>query len=666
MEEPYLVCHQGYYEYLMGTLSRLDALMDTHLVLAANELASVHGFVLAALSSCIQALPRVTNHSATTYILLRELDPWGVRCILEYFHSGALIVPKQNLPCMNSILQALDISLGSEYYESEEAVHFSLSQTLKASVIDSIWLHRERNFDVKILTKGMHEAFAHAAILSACSEQLSTLFRASHAGRPSLIVLLDFHLEDVECLLRFCYKGEVEIARDRAPYIGRLAKILGIKDLYSMASGLGHQGDHQAESTCAKVMTKISCWEHRETTRKIFRTLFEKESLSDIQLICSDHTFKVHSAVLNLSPYFKPLFELSDWRHSLVFLSELSLDTVQAFVDYMYYGEVLFAGGLPEFAIAVSGLIDFSMLPANNVEPQWDSLPPEVPPLPLPPPFPPVEFKEDTPPVTEFNNQPPETNKQSQITDIVKETINNPLTYTCDTCSAIFYSRRSLKLHLKSHPESHNTQCQYCEQTFTRPSLRKIHERTHTGVRPHFCDPCGKAYASQSALSKHVKTVHGEGPHPMFECAVCGRTCSRKEYLEEHIRTHTGKKPYRCDVCGKGFVGRTGLNHHSKIHEPPRKDSVCEVCGKAFTRKSLWTHMKIHDKQYECEVCHKFFATPGTLRAHTVMTHIESKLFTCQKCGKKFALKSLLNRHQRTVHNRNFPCSSCDKVRPQI
>jgi hypothetical protein len=241
---------------------------------------------------------------------------------------------------------------------------------------------------------------------------------------------------------------------------------------------------------------------------------------------------QVHSAILSVSPYFQPIFQQTDWRHCLIFLSEFPLESVQAFVDLVYYGEVICQGRVEDFIADMEGLIDFTQLPINSVE----NLEPPV-------------VAEKTPVVL------PEVPIIPQLEPIEEQIPATPklLTYKCSVCSEVFYSRKRLKLHVSSeHPQPNK--CEQCNQTFEseaelKTHLKKTSHKSSASGMDLFCPHCGKSFSQSSSLRKHLK-LH-DANNSFYECDICHRTCLRKDYLEEHMRTHTGRKPYKCPTCGK-------------------------------------------------------------------------------------------------------------------
>lgn len=184
---------------------------------------------------------------------------------------------------------------------------------------------------------------------------------------------------------------------------------------------------------------------------------------------------------------------------------------------------------------------------------------------------------------------------------------------SCKYCSKEFASQQNLVFHEKSHKKRSANKCEMCKKIFKKPGFLVKHMmKKHSKSTPYTCGQCGKIFMSQNLLNNHFKKLHIPESDKPYKCEVCSKGFEKKKGLSCHLKAHTEDQPFICQVCNKTFAKICYLKNHQKCHSSEEKDNfVCDTCGKDFkSSKALAEHNRKHtgEKPFTCNVCMKKFA----------------------------------------------------------
>lgn len=85
------------------------------------------------------------------------------------------------------------------------------------------------------------------------------------------------------------------------------------------------------------------------------------------------------------------------------------------------------------------------------------------------------------------------------------------------------------------------------------------------------------------------------------------------------------EKPYKCPTCARGFVRKSYLLRHIKIHENQFRCSICHVAlPDANSCKSHQNYCK--HTRFECYLCQKYFCDTSKMSKHMCNIHIGKRI----------------------------------------
>ncbi|KAI5719044.1 hypothetical protein M8J76_004207 [Diaphorina citri] len=114
---------------------------------------------------------------------------------------------------------------------------------------------------------------------------------------------------------------------------------------------------------------------------------------------------------------------------------------------------------------------------------------------------------------------------------------------------------------------SYNYMCFTCEYHTNNNHNMLRHVRKHLEL---ICQHCRKHLLRRTDVLLDHSLICERSDRPDFKrlymCYSCKYSTSQRSHMKRHICAHIGDKPFRCQLCNKGYVEQSSLNRHKILH----------------------------------------------------------------------------------------------------
>uniref|UniRef100_A0A8C6AFZ8 C2H2-type domain-containing protein n=1 Tax=Monodon monoceros TaxID=40151 RepID=A0A8C6AFZ8_MONMO len=218
------------------------------------------------------------------------------------------------------------------------------------------------------------------------------------------------------------------------------------------------------------------------------------------------------------------------------------------------------------------------------------------------------------------------------------------------------------------HPREKFYECPECGESFVHSSDLTEHQKIHDRKKPsgsgNYIRSVIRSIASTDPQTSYAaQTSYAEQP-VRNECKECGECFATVEDLGIHQKIYAREKFHGGELFGGSVIQGVGLD--GPRQEEPRQEGPdepdepedtiygCKDCGLGFVdRTDLRDHQKVHGREYLIDS--REYAR-SVMHTHSVSEYqkdyIGEQLYECPACGESFVHSSFLFEHQK-IHEQD-------------